>query len=257
MTEPEHDHFPPGVAERLKFYVYRLIDPRNGETFYVGKGRCDRVFHHARGEVKALAKDPDKDEVDAKIQRIREINAAGFSVAHVIHRHGIDDRRVAHEIEAALIDAYPGLTNKVAGYGSDEFGVAHSREIIERYEARPFEAKHKLLLISIGVSIAGEKQLSIYDATRYAWKISPGRANQAEYVLAHNRGVVVGVFKPSIPWIKATPQNFPTLSSEERVGRWGFNGTDAAPSIRAQYFRKRVPDKYRKRGAANPVRFTF
>ena len=115
MTKPEHDHFPPSVAERLKFYVYRLIDPRNGETFYVGKGRGDRVFHHARGKVKALAKDPDEDEVDAKIQRIREINAAGFSVAHVIHRHGIDDRRVAYEIEAALIDAYPGLTNKVTG----------------------------------------------------------------------------------------------------------------------------------------------
>jgi hypothetical protein len=31
------DKFPVGVAERLKWYVYRLIDPRNGETFYVGK----------------------------------------------------------------------------------------------------------------------------------------------------------------------------------------------------------------------------
>jgi hypothetical protein len=36
--------FPPGVAEKLKTYVYRLIDPRNGETFYVGKGKGDRVF---------------------------------------------------------------------------------------------------------------------------------------------------------------------------------------------------------------------
>ena len=31
--------FTPEVAEKLKTYVYRLIDPRNGETFYVGKGR--------------------------------------------------------------------------------------------------------------------------------------------------------------------------------------------------------------------------
>jgi hypothetical protein len=25
------------VAEKLNNYVYRLIDPRNGETFYIGK----------------------------------------------------------------------------------------------------------------------------------------------------------------------------------------------------------------------------
>ena len=34
--------FPPGVIEKLKTYVYRLIDPRNGETFYVGKGKGNR-----------------------------------------------------------------------------------------------------------------------------------------------------------------------------------------------------------------------
>ena len=31
----EPDAFPVGVAERLQWYVYRLIDPRNGDTFYV------------------------------------------------------------------------------------------------------------------------------------------------------------------------------------------------------------------------------
>ncbi len=44
----ESDSFPAGVAEKLKTYVYRLIDPRNGETFYVGKGQGDRVFAHIR-----------------------------------------------------------------------------------------------------------------------------------------------------------------------------------------------------------------
>ena len=41
------DTLPAGVAEQLKWYVYRLIDPCNGETFYVGKGQDDRVFDHA------------------------------------------------------------------------------------------------------------------------------------------------------------------------------------------------------------------
>ena len=43
------DHFPDGVSEQLKWYVYRLVDPRNGGTFYVGKGQGNRVFDHARG----------------------------------------------------------------------------------------------------------------------------------------------------------------------------------------------------------------
>ena len=76
-------------------------------------------------------------------------------------------------------------------------------------------------------------------------------------MVAHNRGVVVGVFKPMKPWMKATPENFPMLATEELSGRWGFEGVEAEPSILAEYIRKRVPDEYRSRGAANPIRFTF
>jgi hypothetical protein len=251
----EYGRFPPGVAERLKLYVYRLIDPRNGETFYVGKGKGDRVFQHARGVVEQKKPDKSVDKIGAKLQRIMAIRAAGFEVAHVIHRHGIVDAKTAQEVEAALIDAYPGLTNKVGGHGSDEFGAAHAGEIIDRYEAKPFVPTHRLVLISIAVSISEERRDSIYDATRFAWKISPKRANLAEYVLAHDRGVIVGVFKPTKPWMKATKEHFPTLATEDRIGRWGFEGIEADAPIQTQYMRKRIPDEFRKPGAANPIRF--
>ncbi|HEV3003344.1 MAG TPA: hypothetical protein VGX78_02740, partial [Pirellulales bacterium] len=113
MYLQERDSFPAGVASKLKFYVYRLIDPRNGETFYVGKGKGNRVFSHIRAE-----QNLEGDVLDNKIKRIHEIRVAGFGVAHVIHRHGMDET-TAFEVEAALIDAYPGLTNIVGGTGGD------------------------------------------------------------------------------------------------------------------------------------------
>ena len=38
------NEFPSEVIKELGYYVYRLIDPRNGETFYVGKGKGNRIF---------------------------------------------------------------------------------------------------------------------------------------------------------------------------------------------------------------------
>ena len=39
----EINEFPTEVISELKYYVYRLIDPRNGETFYVGKGKGNEL----------------------------------------------------------------------------------------------------------------------------------------------------------------------------------------------------------------------
>jgi uncharacterized protein len=163
MKQPESDSFPAGVAARLKTYVYRLIDPRNGETFYVGKGQGNRVFSHICAE-----RNLEGDDLDNKIKRIREIRLAGFEVAHVIHRHGMDER-TAFEMEAALIDAYPGLTNIVGGTSGGDYGAMHAKEIIRRYSAESAVFRHRALLISVNRSTA---ERSLYDATRYAWKIS-------------------------------------------------------------------------------------
>ncbi len=74
------DGFPTGVSEQLKWYVYRLIDPRNGETFYVGKGQGNRVFAHAEGEFTDTVRSDSEEREDAtylKMQRIKEILAVG------------------------------------------------------------------------------------------------------------------------------------------------------------------------------------
>ena len=44
--------FTPEVIEQLQYYVYRLIDPRNGQTFYVGKGKGNRLYAHVNDALK-------------------------------------------------------------------------------------------------------------------------------------------------------------------------------------------------------------
>ena len=237
--------FPPDVVPKLKTYVYRLIDPRNGETFYVGKGQGNRVFAHIRDELSQ-----DGDELSDKLKRIREVRLAGFEVAHVIHRHGMDDA-TAFEVEAALMDAYPGLSNVAGGTGSSDYGAMHAREIIRRYSAPPADFRHNAILISVNRSAA---ETSLYEATRYAWKISRKKAMQAEVILATQRGLIVGAFVAE-DWLPATAQDFP--GHEDAPGRWAFIGREAPAELRDQYVGKRVPDEYRKKGAANPIKYTW
>jgi hypothetical protein len=237
--------FSKSVSDRLQYYVYRLIDPRNGETFYVGKGLGNRVFSHVAGELAA-----GDDVLSEKVTRIREIRNSGFEVAHVIHRHGMDED-TAFEVEAALIDAYPEVTNIAGGRASDERGVMHSRQVIEQYEAQPATFRHPVVLISINRSAA--ERSSPYEAVRYAWKINPANAAKCQYVLAVEQGIIIGAYVAD-RWMEATPENFPGTAAP-RPGRWGFTGRDAAAEIHAEYVRKRIPDHMRRKGAANPVKY--
>ncbi len=247
MVTMDHQHaeaFPPEVIERLKTYVYRLIDPRNGETFYVGKGKGNRVFAHIRGE-----QGIEGDDLDNKMKRIRQIRLAGFDVAHVIHRHGMDEA-TAFEVESALMDAFPGLTNEAGGVGGNEFGAMHAMEIIREYSAEPAKFRHSAVLISVNRSALAES--SLYEATRYAWKISPSKAKKAEVILATVQGVIKGAFIAD-DWLEATATNFP--GRQDVPGRYGFVGREAPEQIQKMYVGKRVPDEFRKRGAANPIKY--
>ncbi len=235
--------FPSEVIDQLRTYVYRLIDPRNGETFYVGKGKGNRVFAHIRAEIAT-------DDPSDKLKRIRDIRAAGFEVSHVIHRHGLDDK-TAFEVEAALIDAYPGLTNEAPGSGSNEFGAMHAQEVVAKYKAETALFKHRAVIININRSAT---ETSLYEATRYAWKINPKKANRADVVVAVRTGLIIAVFVVD-EWLPAETVHFP--GHEPVPGRYGFIGGEATDEVRRLYVGKRLPDEYRKRGAANPIKYTY
>lgn len=255
--------FPAGVSENLKFYVYRLIDPRNGDTFYVGKGKGNRVFHHAAGlgvdqiETDDGEQDHREDNESLKVSRIRDIRRAGLDVIHIIHRHGIEDAKTAHEVEAALIDAFSGLSNIAAGHYSNDRGPMHAQEIIDKYalpecEPRP---RDRLVLININ-SMEHDSKHELLDRVRYAWKIAQWRAEQADFVLAIVHGIVRGVFVPK-QWLPATPEHFPPPRfSQPSSPRLGFHGDIAPDEIWQHYVGargKRLPEQMRH--GQNPVRY--
>ncbi len=251
MQDPHTlSEFSPSIVKALGYYVYRLIDPRNGETFYVGKGIGNRVFAHVNGSL-AMDESDGEDEISEKLTRIREIRNSGLAVIHIIHRHGMDES-TAFEVEAALIDVLPGLANDQGGHASNERGPMHPFQIQQKFEAPEFDVMGNELIVS--VNRLGTARTP-YDAARFAWRLDRKKAERAKVVLATEHGIVIGVFVAD-QWLPAVPENFPGFNSMPT--RWGFVGHEAPQEVVQHYLRKKLPQVYkRERGAANPIRYTY
>lgn len=237
--------FTPEVIEQLQYYVYRLIDPRNGQTFYVGKGKGNRLYAHVNDALKNYEgisyTDNEEDDVSSKIQQIRDIKNAGLEVIHVIQRYGLTEKE-AFEVEAALIDCYAGLTNIQGGYAMER-GV-NNAEVLQRdlsYEVFEDVENLKYCIIKINAYWLNERG-NIYETVRKHWKVNLNRINKIPYVLASHNGVIVDVFEVD-SWYAAT----------DVPDRCMFDGKQAPDDIRSLFINKRLPKHYMKKGMASPV----
>ena len=178
---------------------------------------------------------------------------AGLEPIVIIHRHGMDEATAFH-VEDALMDAYPSLANKVAGHGNSEIGTMHVKDLIDKYKVEEADfGNDKVILININASFAEEK--SVYDAVRFAWRINVNKAQQADYILAVSKGVIRGVFIAQ-EWKPAIKDNFPEYDKDVE-NRYGFKGADAPVDTQQKYLGKRIPDSYRKKGAASPIKYNY
>ncbi len=238
--------FTPEVIEQLQYYVYRLIDPRNGQTFYVGKGKGNRVFAHVEDALKSYNgesyEDNDEDDISSKIQQIRDIKNAGLEVIHVIQRYGLTEKE-AFEVEAALIDAYGELTNIQSGHSADR-GV-NNAEVLQRelsYEEYE-EPDFKYIIIKINNRVLEERGNDIYETVRRAWKVNLNKIKDYKYCFAVLNGVVRNVYIMQ-EWKQDT---------KGRTGRCEFIGLEADEAIKSRFVNKRIPEKYRRKGMASPI----
>ena len=251
------ESFSPIVTERLGWYVYALVDPRDGSVFYIGKGIGNRVFAHAAAAADVAA------EPTAKLERIRAIHDSGWEVECFIIRHGIESERLAYEIEAAVIDTFrllsPEMTtdrfqlaNAVLGHRHARYGLAHASQVASLYDAPPAPSfDEPVLLLKIpGLWTPRMTAMELYEATRGWWVIGPRRRERARYACAVNKGVIRAVYRIE-SWRQRREGDRDWQDDIGKPARWGFDGVPAPEMQR--YVDTSVAYLF-KRGDANPVK---
>jgi len=235
--------FTPEVAEKLGYYVYAYLDPRNHSVFYIGKGRDNRAFEHLYD-----------DSETTKTQMIAELKKAGLEPWIDILVYGLTEKE-ALRVEAVCIDliGLDKLTNLVKGHLADWGGRQPVQQIIEQFTATMTEVTEKAIAITINQTfVHGMSDEALYEATRGVWSISRKHAKQACFALAILHGVVKEVYQIE-SWHPAgeTLYNTRTFEPGDFHGRTEFVGVIAPANIRETYLGKRVIEGRNQ----NPIRY--
>ena len=186
---------------------------------HVGKGKGNRVFAHAAQQLE-ISNDPDIDEDDTslKLRTIGEIRAAGLEVIHVVHRHGMDEA-TPFEVEAALMDAYAGLSNIAGGHGNT--GCSHVEQLEQQYNAEPAP------VISGCQCFRRHRRVRrYYQAARFAWTIADWRRKMGAPVVGYTNGIIRAVHAERMDGYLLITLNFPVRRPNSDVEtmkkKWGF-----------------------------------
>jgi hypothetical protein len=117
------DNFPMHTFESIAvWYVYVLVDPRDEEPFYVGKGRGARMHHHEKESFAGVCSE--------KCNKINDIHAAGLKIIKK-QLAFFWEERAALDFERDLISeiGLHRLTNVVPGGGAEQAKQFASRVV--------------------------------------------------------------------------------------------------------------------------------
>lgn len=247
----------PGVVEKLHYYVYLLIDPRNHKPFYVGKGTGDRCFAHL-DEAHKTEKDSSGDY--PKLKTIREIEKHGQVRIDLLRwgLEGPEGEQTAFAIEAAAIDLLRlDLDNRASGLARGK-GRISAEEVDITLGATPanFDPDHRLMLVRVARQFrVGMDEEALYVATRQWWRIGAermklGTSRSPVWAMAVYKGVVRAVYRIE-GW---RPPSANQISADQSLkGRWAFTG-ELDSEMTARYAGSDVSAKLPV-SAQNPIRY--
>lgn len=174
----------------------------------------------------------------------------------VIHRHGLTPE-IARVVEAALIDAYPGLRNKINGEKSD-LGSRSAFDLIREYGQPEIPVgEHFLMFVNVAGSL-GEQGKDVKEAAAYAWKINEVKWGDSKpIVLAYSSqayGEVLGVFRvegvvTSEEFRMRDQEKFPEITERSRKG---LILAEIDEDLRRRYLGRRVPARWRQPAPTYP-----
>lgn len=242
------DFFDAGISEKIGYYVYRLVD--DGETFYIGKGKGNRVFQH-----EIQAKNETDDSFNLKLNRINNAKKKGtFEV--VIHRHGLSEEQ-AFLLESALIDMHKSygkeLTNIQSGHQQSRYGICSPEQLNLIYsmpktsiQKATKDTPANTLLISINSSWSKLEKTpdGILKMVQYSWRIKKPSVESIPYVFAVANGIVRGVYKVE-HWLESTDNEWVNIIGIDKndltCGRYGFTGSIAPIEVWECFVNTRLP----------------
>ena len=216
------------VCEKLQYYIYALVDPRDGKIFYIGKGKNNRVFNHAKSARQQMNLLDGETTESLKINIIKDIWIAtnkeplyfilrhGISVDNIAVRNVTNDKDhvsegIAFELESLLIDflSYPRfadvakLSNIQSGHDQWERGIKTVEEIELLYNPQEVDVKAEdglILVVSIFKTYPQKRNQpdGVYQATRGFWALGRDekKVKSIKCVLGVYNGIVRGAFFP-------------------------------------------------------------
>ena len=246
------------------YYVYGLIDPRNKQIFYIGKGTGNRVFEHERESIL----NPDSEKL--KLKTIADIKSEGLEVEKIIINSNLTESE-AFAAEASLINAFNyisdiGLTNIVSGHHSSEaLSVEEYEKEYGAVELEQSDIRHKILVIKINkLYKRGMDAKTLYDTVRGVWRASMNRVKQVEYVIGVYNSLIVAVYKPTQWYVcKEAKNKLPrqdivlTPKTEDRLFfvDKGFENNEPMDEAKKFYLYKSIARLKLNQNAQNPITY--